>query len=52
MRDEIMDVLKACRKEHGLTFVMVTHDSTIARRAPRLATMKRGRLTVTENAGA
>ncbi|MDG4865140.1 ABC transporter ATP-binding protein [Streptomyces sp. T-3] len=52
MRDEIMDVLEGLWKEHGLTFVMVTHDSTIARRAPRLATIKKGRLTITENAGA
>ena len=47
MRDEIMDVLEALWKEHGLTFVMVTHDSSIARRAPRLATIKAGQLTVT-----
>ncbi|WP_327358642.1 ABC transporter ATP-binding protein [Streptomyces sp. NBC_01304] len=52
MRDEIMDVLEGMWKEHGLTFVMVTHDSAIARRAPRLATIKKGRLTITENAGA
>ncbi len=49
MRDEIMDLLEGLWKEHGLTFVMVTHDSAIAKRAPRLATIKKGRLTVTEN---
>ncbi|MFD9304362.1 ABC transporter ATP-binding protein [Streptomyces sp. NPDC060048] len=50
MRDEIMDLLEGLWKEHGLTFVMVTHDSALAKRAPRLATIRRGRVTVTENA--
>ncbi|MBO1334735.1 ABC transporter ATP-binding protein [Streptomyces sp. VRA16 Mangrove soil] len=49
MRDEIMDVLEAQWKEHGLTFIMVTHDSSIARKAPRLATIRKGRIKVTEN---
>ncbi|MYY04044.1 MULTISPECIES: ABC transporter ATP-binding protein [unclassified Streptomyces] len=52
MRDEIMEVLETLWKEHGLTFVMVTHDSSIARRAPRLATIRKGKVTVTENAAA
>ena len=52
MRDEIMDVLETMWKEHGLTFIMVTHDSAIARKAPRLATIRKGKLTVKENAGA
>ncbi|WP_093799353.1 ABC transporter ATP-binding protein [Streptomyces sp. Wb2n-11] len=52
MRDEIMELLEGLWKEHGLTFVMVTHDSTLARRAPRLATIRKGRVTVTENATA
>ncbi|MER6631717.1 ABC transporter ATP-binding protein [Streptomyces sp. NPDC000987] len=51
-RDEIMEVLERMWKELGLTFVMVTHDSSIARRAPRLATIRKGRITVEENAGA
>jgi putative ABC transport system ATP-binding protein len=50
MRDEIMELLEGLWKEHGLTFIMVTHDSSIARRAPRLATIRKGRVTVTENA--
>ncbi|MFB8772505.1 ABC transporter ATP-binding protein [Streptomyces broussonetiae] len=50
MRDEIMDVLESMWKEHGLTFVMVTHDSAIARKAPRLATIRKGRISVRENA--
>ncbi|MFJ6655242.1 ABC transporter ATP-binding protein [Streptomyces sp. NPDC091377] len=52
MRDEIMDVLETMWKELGLTFIMVTHDSAIARKAPRLATIRKGRITVRENAGA
>lgn len=52
MRDEIMELLEGLWKEHGLTFIMVTHDSTIARRAPRLATIRKGRVKVTENASA
>ncbi|MFJ4710962.1 ABC transporter ATP-binding protein [Streptomyces sp. NPDC088785] len=49
MRDEIMEVLETQWKEHGLTFIMVTHDSAIARRAPRLATLRKGRITITDN---
>ncbi|MEU0281230.1 MULTISPECIES: ABC transporter ATP-binding protein [unclassified Streptomyces] len=52
MRDEIMELLEGLWKEHGLTFIMVTHDSSIARRAPRLATIRKGRVTITENAAA
>ncbi|MFE7468422.1 ABC transporter ATP-binding protein [Streptomyces sp. NPDC057499] len=52
MRDEIMEVLETMWKEHGLTFVMVTHDSALAKRAPRLATIRKGRVTITENAAA
>ena len=52
MRDEIMEVLETLWKEHGLTFIMVTHDSTLAKKAPRVATIRKGRITVKENAGA
>ncbi|MFJ4782935.1 ABC transporter ATP-binding protein [Streptomyces sp. NPDC088794] len=52
MRDEIMDVLERMWKELGLTFIMVTHDSSIAKKAPRVATIRKGRITVKENAGA
>lgn len=48
-RDEIMDVLERMWKELGLTFVMVTHDSALARKAPRLATIRKGTITVKEN---
>nr|UYC34520.1 ABC transporter ATP-binding protein [Streptomyces sp.] len=52
MRDEIMDVLERMWKELGLTFIMVTHDSAIAKKAPRLATIRKGRISVKVNAGA
>ncbi|MFF3361459.1 ABC transporter ATP-binding protein [Streptomyces misionensis] len=52
MRDEIMDVLERLWQEHGLTFVMVTHDSALAKKAPRLVTIRKGKITVKENAGA
>lgn len=51
-RDEIMEVLETLWKERGLTFIMVTHDSALARKAPRVATIRKGRITVKENAGA
>ncbi|NGN63748.1 ABC transporter ATP-binding protein [Streptomyces sp. A7024] len=47
-RDEIMGLLAGLWKDRGLTFVLVTHDSSIARRAPRLAVINNGRLKVTE----
>lgn len=50
MRDEIMDLLEGLWQEHTLTFVLVTHDSALARRAPRLATIRKGRVTITERA--
>ncbi|ANS67544.1 ABC transporter ATP-binding protein [Streptomyces lincolnensis] len=49
MRDEIMDVLERMWKELGLTFIMVTHDSAIAKKAPRVATIRKGKITVKEN---
>ncbi|MFF4956760.1 ABC transporter ATP-binding protein [Streptomyces sp. NPDC001222] len=49
-RDEIMGVLETLWKEHGLTFVMVTHDSVLAKKAPRLVTIRKGKITVKENA--
>ena len=51
-RDDIMQLLEGLWKEYGLTFIMVTHDSTIARRAPRVATIRKGQITVTDRASA
>jgi putative ABC transport system ATP-binding protein len=45
-RDEIIALLEKLWQDKGLTMVMVTHDSTVARRAQRLGTMRNGQLTV------
>jgi putative ABC transport system ATP-binding protein len=45
-RDEIIGLLEAMWRERGLTMVLVTHDSTVARRAQHLGVMKNGRLTL------
>jgi len=45
-RDEIIGLLEKQWRERGLTMIMVTHDSQVARRAQRLGTMKNGKLTV------
>ncbi len=45
-RDEIVGVLESMSQVRGLTLVLVTHDSVVARRAPRTALIKRGRLTI------
>jgi putative ABC transport system ATP-binding protein len=43
-RDEIIGLLEAMWRERGLTMVLVTHDSGIARRAQRIGVLKNGRL--------
>jgi putative ABC transport system ATP-binding protein len=45
-RDEIIALLEALWRERGLTLVLVTHDSAVAARAQRLATMKDGYLSI------
>ncbi|MFD1715329.1 ABC transporter ATP-binding protein [Amnibacterium flavum] len=45
-RDEIMDLLEAEWRERGFTFIVVTHDSAVAKRAPRRLRIKNG--TVSE----
>ena len=44
-RDDIIGLLETMWRERGLTMVLVTHDSSIARRAQRIGIMKNGRLT-------
>ncbi len=48
-RDEIIGLLEKLWQDKGLTMVVVTHDSTVARRAQRLGTMRNGQLTVKES---
>jgi len=45
-RDEIIGLMEKLWQQQGLTMVMVTHDSSVARRAQRLGTMKNGKLTI------
>jgi putative ABC transport system ATP-binding protein len=45
-RDEIIGLLEKLWRERGLTLVLVTHDSAIARRAQRVGVMSKGRLTI------
>jgi putative ABC transport system ATP-binding protein len=45
-RDEIIALLERLWRERGLTLVLVTHDTSLARRAQRVAIMSDGRLTI------
>ena len=45
-RDDIFGLLEKLWEERGLTVIMVTHDSELARRVPRLAQIKNGKLTI------
>ncbi len=45
-RDDIIALLEHLWRERGLTLVLVTHDSAIARRAQRTGIMSKGRLTI------
>ncbi|MET4639755.1 ABC transporter ATP-binding protein [Mycetocola sp. 2940] len=45
-RDEIMDLLETMWAELGLTLIVVTHDSAVARRAQRRLHLKNGRVKV------
>jgi putative ABC transport system ATP-binding protein len=45
-RDEIIGLLEKMWQDNGLTMIMVTHDSSVARRAQRLGIMRNGQLNV------
>jgi putative ABC transport system ATP-binding protein len=45
-REDIMALLEELWRARGLTMVLVTHESAIARRAKRIAVMSKGRLVV------
>ncbi|HUZ24106.1 MAG TPA: ABC transporter ATP-binding protein [Streptosporangiaceae bacterium] len=48
-RDEIIALLERLWKERGLTMVLVTHDSTVARRAQRVGIMQNGKLSIRQD---
>jgi putative ABC transport system ATP-binding protein len=49
-RDEITELLGRLWRDLGLTLVLVTHDSTVARHAQRVAVMQKGRLSIRRDA--
>jgi putative ABC transport system ATP-binding protein len=49
-RDEIIALLERSWQERGLTLVLVTHDTSIARRAQRVGVMSNGRLAIKPDA--
>jgi len=48
-RDEITTLLEQVWRDRGLTLVLVTHDSAVARRAQRIAIMNKGRLSIRQD---
>jgi putative ABC transport system ATP-binding protein len=48
-RDDIIALLERLWRDRGLTLVLVTHDSSIARRAQRVGVMSKGRLTIKQD---
>ena len=48
-RDEIVTLLEESRRERGLTLVLVTHDSSIARRAQWIGVMSKGRFSIRQD---
>jgi putative ABC transport system ATP-binding protein len=48
-RDDIMGLLEKLWRDRGLTLVVVTHDSTVARRAQRIGIMRKGKLTIKQD---
>jgi putative ABC transport system ATP-binding protein len=48
-REEIVTLLEKLWRERGLTLVLVTHDSSVARRAQRVGVMSNGRLSIRQD---
>jgi putative ABC transport system ATP-binding protein len=50
-RDDIIALLEDLWRERGLTLVLITHDTSLARRAQRVGVMNKGRLTIHQATG-
>ena len=50
MRDEIVGVLEKLWKDKGITLIIVTHDSAIAKRANTHLRIEGGKVSVTKAA--
>jgi putative ABC transport system ATP-binding protein len=50
-RDDIITLLEKLWRERGLTMILVTHETSVAKRAKRLAVMSKGRLTISRTSG-
>jgi putative ABC transport system ATP-binding protein len=48
-RDDIMGLLEKLWRDRGITLIVVTHDSTVARLAQRIGIMRKGRLTIKQD---
>jgi putative ABC transport system ATP-binding protein len=48
-RDEIIGLLEGLWRDRGLTLVLITHDSSVARRAQRVALMRNGTLSIRQD---
>jgi putative ABC transport system ATP-binding protein len=48
-RDEIIGVLEGLWHDRGLTLVLVTHDSVVARRAQRVGIMQNGKISIRQD---
>ena len=49
-RDEIIALLEKLWRDLGLTLILVTHDTAVARRAQRVGLMRDGRLSIQQDA--
>jgi putative ABC transport system ATP-binding protein len=48
-RDDIMGLLEKLWRDAGLTLILVTHDSAVARRAQRIGIMQNGKLSIKQD---
>ena len=48
-RDDIIGLLEKLWRDTGLTLILVTHDSSVARRAQRIGIMRNGKLSIKQD---